>query len=171
MRGCRWAVGEIARDWQTADDYLYTFPELPTDAFNLWKTQQQLRRSLPQQQQQRHLPPTAALFTHFAYFTQQQCPLLSPSQPTKPCVWDLIYQKLIMRGWRWTIGGLAWNSWPAEDYLYTLQEIYTDAQYGPDFGLYSTGNILNGEFFNSYTTYKKRNAHFQKKNTFRPPHA
>jgi len=49
-----------------------------------------------------------------------------------------------------------WNSWPVEEYLYTFQDFYRDAQYGPDFGYYSLGSILNSEreeFFNSYTTY------------------
>eukprot|EP00930_Biecheleria_cincta_P042660 TRINITY_DN29351_c0_g1_i1.p1 TRINITY_DN29351_c0_g1~~TRINITY_DN29351_c0_g1_i1.p1 ORF type:complete len:831 (+),score=109.74 TRINITY_DN29351_c0_g1_i1:46-2538(+) len=59
----------------------------------------------------------------------------------------------------------AWNSHYGEDQLYSFQDFYTDAQYGPDFGYYSTGRILhadgpadNGitggsqEWFNSYTT-------------------
>ncbi|CAE7877668.1 unnamed protein product [Symbiodinium microadriaticum] len=57
----------------------------------------------------------------------------------------------------------AWNSAATLDNFYTFQEFYTDAQYGPDFGYYSTGRILhsepatkedasNLEYFNSYTT-------------------
>lgn len=51
---------------------------------------------------------------------------------------------------------IAWNSWPVEEFLYSFQEFYKDAQYGPDFGYYSLGKILNedvAEFFNSYTTF------------------
>jgi len=60
---------------------------------------------------------------------------------------------------------LAWNSAATQSHIYTFQEFYSDAQYGPDFGYYSTGKILhadgpadNGEsgdsqeWFNSYTT-------------------
>lgn len=62
----------------------------------------------------------------------------------------------------------AWNSFATTPQLYTFQEFFSDAQYGPDFGYYSTGRILhadgpadNGmpskedtsqEWFNSYTT-------------------
>lgn len=62
----------------------------------------------------------------------------------------------------------AWNSQTTQDRFYTFQEFYTDAQYGPDFGYYSTGRIVHydgpadngisgGErdsqaWFNSYTT-------------------
>eukprot|EP00927_Polykrikos_kofoidii_P059429 TRINITY_DN54583_c0_g1_i1.p1 TRINITY_DN54583_c0_g1~~TRINITY_DN54583_c0_g1_i1.p1 ORF type:complete len:874 (-),score=126.95 TRINITY_DN54583_c0_g1_i1:76-2697(-) len=55
---------------------------------------------------------------------------------------------------------VAWQSSATQDSFYTFQEFYTDAQYGPDFGYYSTGRILHDagpeaarhEFFNSYTT-------------------
>ncbi|CAD7941603.1 unnamed protein product [Amoebophrya sp. A25] len=53
------------------------------------------------------------------------------------------------------LGG-AWHSIPGSNesnIFYTFQEFYTDAQYGPDFGYYSKGRILQGEFFNSYTTF------------------
>eukprot|EP00927_Polykrikos_kofoidii_P014779 TRINITY_DN16514_c0_g1_i2.p1 TRINITY_DN16514_c0_g1~~TRINITY_DN16514_c0_g1_i2.p1 ORF type:complete len:1062 (-),score=180.77 TRINITY_DN16514_c0_g1_i2:159-3344(-) len=40
-------------------------------------------------------------------------------------------------------GALAWNSAGVEPYIYTFQEFYSDAQYGPDFGYYSTGRILH----------------------------
>lgn len=62
----------------------------------------------------------------------------------------------------------AWNSADTLDRFYSFQEFYTDAQYGPDFGYYSTGRILHEdgllddgasegepakqEWFNSYTT-------------------
>jgi len=64
----------------------------------------------------------------------------------------------------------AWTSFGSQSSIYTFQEFYSDAQYGPDFGYYSTGRILhadgpadNGaveggvdggdqEWFNSYTT-------------------
>eukprot|EP00928_Gymnodinium_smaydae_P029554 TRINITY_DN22221_c0_g2_i1.p1 TRINITY_DN22221_c0_g2~~TRINITY_DN22221_c0_g2_i1.p1 ORF type:complete len:875 (-),score=181.55 TRINITY_DN22221_c0_g2_i1:43-2667(-) len=65
-------------------------------------------------------------------------------------------------------GAGAWNSFATSSQIYSFQEFYTDAQYGPDFGYYSTGAILhadgpadNGveggggasqEWFNSYTT-------------------
>jgi len=72
----------------------------------------------------------------------------------------------------WALLGLpalcaGWNSATTLDRFYSFQEFYTDAQYGPDFGYYSTGRILhadgpieNGvegdtgsqEWFNSYTT-------------------
>mmetsp|Transcript_53583 Transcript_53583/g.149030 ORF Transcript_53583/g.149030 Transcript_53583/m.149030 type:complete len:809 (-) Transcript_53583:67-2493(-) len=55
-----------------------------------------------------------------------------------------------------------WNSAVTLDAFYSFQEFYTDAQYGPDFGYYSTGRILHEkdsssdvggqEWFNSYTT-------------------
>ena len=58
---------------------------------------------------------------------------------------------------------VAWNSAATQDDFYTFQEFYTDAQYGSDFGYYSTGRILNqpdaegvsaedSSYFNSYTT-------------------
>ncbi|CAD7956428.1 unnamed protein product [Amoebophrya sp. A120] len=50
----------------------------------------------------------------------------------------------------------AWHYIPGSNesnIFYTFQEFYTDAQYGPDFGYYSKGRILQGEFFNSYTTF------------------
>lgn len=61
----------------------------------------------------------------------------------------------------------AWNSASTQSQIYTFQEFYSDAQYGPDFGYYSTGRILHAdgpaddgdpnsgasqEWFNSYTT-------------------
>lgn len=54
----------------------------------------------------------------------------------------------------------AWTSVATQPQLYTFQEFYTDAQYGPDFGYYSKGRILHTdggseseqEWFNSYTT-------------------
>ena len=57
----------------------------------------------------------------------------------------------------------AWNSHFSIGQLYSFQDFYTDAQYGPDFGYYSTGRILHvdgpsdvgaggQEWFNSYTT-------------------
>lgn len=63
----------------------------------------------------------------------------------------------------------AWNSFGTQAQLYTFQEFYSDAQYGPDFGYYSTGRILHSDgpadngspdfegggdqdWFNSYTT-------------------
>eukprot|EP00403_Amphidinium_massartii_P029388 CAMPEP_0178395926 /NCGR_PEP_ID=MMETSP0689_2-20121128/13468_1 /TAXON_ID=160604 /ORGANISM="Amphidinium massartii, Strain CS-259" /LENGTH=815 /DNA_ID=CAMNT_0020016591 /DNA_START=21 /DNA_END=2465 /DNA_ORIENTATION=+ len=68
----------------------------------------------------------------------------------------------------------AWNSEASLQHFYTFQDFYTDAQYGPDFGYYSTGRILHEdgerqkpadqtsndtsnvtdkqEWFNSYTT-------------------
>ena len=56
-----------------------------------------------------------------------------------------------------------WNSHLSTEQLYSFQDFYTDAQYGPDFGYYSTGRILHvdglndagaggQEWFNSYTT-------------------
>jgi SAM-dependent MidA family methyltransferase len=62
-----------------------------------------------------------------------------------------------------------WNSFATQPQLYTFQDFYTDAQYGPDFGYYSTGQILHSDgpadngspdtddsggqkWFNSYTT-------------------
>lgn len=49
----------------------------------------------------------------------------------------------------------SWNNFPGNmsEVFYTFQDFYTDAQYGVDFGYYSKGRILQGEFFNSYTTY------------------
>mmetsp|Transcript_66450 Transcript_66450/g.216248 ORF Transcript_66450/g.216248 Transcript_66450/m.216248 type:complete len:850 (+) Transcript_66450:931-3480(+) len=62
---------------------------------------------------------------------------------------------------------VAWNSFATVHQVYTFQEFYTDAQYGPDFGYYSTGRILHADgptdngmedqeesqaWFNSYTT-------------------
>jgi SAM-dependent MidA family methyltransferase len=62
----------------------------------------------------------------------------------------------------------AWNSFASNSQTYSFQEFYTDAQYGPDFGYYSTGAILQEdgpviscqgqadrkqEWFNSYTTF------------------
>lgn len=64
-------------------------------------------------------------------------------------------------------GAHAWNSFGSVSQVYSFQEFYTDAQYGPDFGYYSTGAILHGDgpadnglgidggaqnWFNSYTT-------------------
>ncbi|CAJ1330086.1 unnamed protein product [Effrenium voratum] len=52
----------------------------------------------------------------------------------------------------------AWNSHHLISQIYSFQDFYTDAQYGPDFGYYSTGRILHQqegggqEWFNSYTT-------------------
>eukprot|EP00929_Paragymnodinium_shiwhaense_P011618 TRINITY_DN1175_c0_g1_i1.p1 TRINITY_DN1175_c0_g1~~TRINITY_DN1175_c0_g1_i1.p1 ORF type:complete len:925 (-),score=157.35 TRINITY_DN1175_c0_g1_i1:415-3189(-) len=63
----------------------------------------------------------------------------------------------------------AWNSALTQDQFYTFQDFYSDAQYGADFGYYSTGRILHGDgpadngqgdveanntqqWFNSYTT-------------------
>ena len=53
------------------------------------------------------------------------------------------------------IGAAAWHNFPGNDsnIFYSFQEFYTDAQYGPDFGYYSKGRILQGEYFNSYTTF------------------
>eukprot|EP00392_Amoebophrya_sp_AT5.2_P009778 g9806.t1 len=54
------------------------------------------------------------------------------------------------------LGAFAWHYIPGSNesnIFYTFQEFYTDAQYGPDFGYYSKGRILQGEFFNSYTTF------------------
>jgi hypothetical protein len=49
----------------------------------------------------------------------------------------------------------AWNGFLTQEQniFYTYQDFYTDAQYGADFGYYSKGRILQGEYFNSYTTY------------------
>ena len=50
----------------------------------------------------------------------------------------------------------AWNSWGAIDQVYSYEQFYSDAQYGPDFGYYGTGAIVHeqagGHSFNSYTT-------------------
>jgi hypothetical protein len=53
----------------------------------------------------------------------------------------------------------SWNGFLTEEQniFYTYQDFYTDAQYGADFGYYSKGRILQGEYFNSYTTYPMGN--------------
>mmetsp|Transcript_86995 Transcript_86995/g.243909 ORF Transcript_86995/g.243909 Transcript_86995/m.243909 type:complete len:854 (-) Transcript_86995:148-2709(-) len=77
----------------------------------------------------------------------------------------LLFFSLLCGAGLW--GAAAWNSVGTQQQIYTFQEFYSDAQYGPDFGYYSTGRILhndgpadNGlkeaagsqEWFNSYTT-------------------
>merc|ERR1719353_700858 len=63
---------------------------------------------------------------------------------------------------------VGWNSAATQNRIYSFQDFYSDAQYGPDFGYYSTGRILHSDgpadngaqdeegegqdWFNSYTT-------------------
>lgn len=75
--------------------------------------------------------------------------------------------RLLLAAALWQGRAAAWNSFATVHQLYTFQELYTDAQYGPDFGYYSTGRILHADgpsdngrpeeegsqaWFNSYTT-------------------
>eukprot|EP00933_Yihiella_yeosuensis_P070617 TRINITY_DN78753_c0_g1_i1.p1 TRINITY_DN78753_c0_g1~~TRINITY_DN78753_c0_g1_i1.p1 ORF type:complete len:812 (-),score=164.01 TRINITY_DN78753_c0_g1_i1:19-2454(-) len=83
-------------------------------------------------------------------------------QCIKVFLFNLLWQALLVA---------SWNSRATLEHFYSFQEFYTDSQYGPDFGYYSTGRILHEhvsaagqvaegdakvskgqEFFNSYTT-------------------